>query len=59
MRDWQKSSFSGGQDGPDCVELAPAPGAVLIRESDEPARVLWVDRGGLAALIRAVRTEKA
>ncbi|WP_189786843.1 DUF397 domain-containing protein [Streptomyces capitiformicae] len=32
----QKSSFSGGSDTDDRVELAPTPTAILIRESDHP-----------------------
>ncbi|MFI9648411.1 DUF397 domain-containing protein [Streptomyces sp. NPDC052040] len=34
---WFKSSYSGGNDGNSCVELAVAPGAVLVRDSKETA----------------------
>ena len=32
---WFKSSYSTN-DGPDCVEVAAAPGAVRVRDSKEP-----------------------
>ncbi|QES50420.1 DUF397 domain-containing protein [Streptomyces venezuelae] len=32
---WVKSSYSSN-DGPDCVEVAGAPGAVLVRDSKRP-----------------------
>ncbi|GGK97332.1 DUF397 domain-containing protein [Streptomyces flaveus] len=49
---WQKSSFSGGGDSDDCVELAARQGLLLLRESDEPGTVLTTTATGLAALIR-------
>jgi hypothetical protein len=52
---WQKSSFSGNEDAPNCVEIAADGGGVLLRESDEPSRVLPSTRAGLAALIRHLR----
>ncbi|MFE6164729.1 DUF397 domain-containing protein [Streptomyces sp. NPDC056486] len=52
---WQKSSFSSGSDGASCVELASSDGTLLLRESDDPARVLTAAPEGLAALIRHVR----
>ncbi|MFC8124730.1 DUF397 domain-containing protein [Streptomyces sp. NPDC057302] len=55
---WQKSSFSGGQDSSDCVELATAEGSVHLRESDEPSRFLSTTPKSLAALIRHVRTKQ-
>ncbi|MBN0046565.1 DUF397 domain-containing protein [Streptomyces actuosus] len=33
--DWIKSSYSTA-DGPDCVEVATAPGTVLVRDSKNP-----------------------
>ncbi|ARF55727.1 DUF397 domain-containing protein [Streptomyces gilvosporeus] len=54
---WQKSSFSGGQDGPNCVELAVANSSALLRESDAPAQVLSVTPAALAALMRHLRGE--
>lgn len=50
---WQKSSFSGGAAGNECVELASAEGELLLlRESDDPTRILPVAPLGLAALLR-------
>ncbi|GGS59794.1 DUF397 domain-containing protein [Streptomyces violaceus] len=40
---WFKSSYSGGNDGNSCVELALAPGTVHVRDSknvDGPRLVL-------------------
>ncbi|NGO07620.1 DUF397 domain-containing protein [Streptomyces sp. HC44] len=53
---WQKSSFSGGDDDADCVELAVRQGTLLLRESDEPGTVIATSGTGLAALIRHLRT---
>ncbi|WP_079052695.1 DUF397 domain-containing protein [Streptomyces regalis] len=52
---WQKSSFSGGGDDADCVELAARQGTVLLRESDDPGTVLETSCPQLAALIRHLR----
>ncbi|WP_307818607.1 DUF397 domain-containing protein, partial [Streptomyces sp. MBT62] len=40
--EWQKSTFSSGSDGSSCVELAYGEGELLLRESDNPARILPV-----------------
>jgi hypothetical protein len=53
--DWQKSSFSGGLDHDDCLELATRPETLLLRESDEPGTVLPTTGPGFAALIRHIR----
>ncbi|MDQ1047120.1 DUF397 domain-containing protein [Streptomyces sp. V4I2] len=55
MIPWQKSSFSSGSDGASCVELADTDNALLLRESDDPERILQVTRGGLAALLQQLR----
>jgi len=55
---WQKSSFSGGGDGNECVELAPGDRSLLLRESDEPARILSVTPTGLAALLHHLRVNR-
>ena len=34
---WFKSSYSGGNDGNSCVELAVTPGTVHVRDSKNPA----------------------
>lgn len=53
---WQKSSFSGGGDGAECVEVADAEGIAMVREGDEPGRALAADREVLAAFIRRVKS---
>jgi hypothetical protein len=50
--EWQKSSFSGGADGNSCVELACGDAALLLRESDDPSRILPVTCTGLTGLLR-------
>ncbi|WP_221348516.1 DUF397 domain-containing protein [Streptomyces beigongshangae] len=54
---WQKSSFSQGEDAPNCMEVAVRKdiGSILLRESDEPGTVLEATGAGLAALIRHLR----
>ncbi|MFJ2828784.1 DUF397 domain-containing protein [Streptomyces sp. NPDC087263] len=59
MTQWQKSSFSGGADGNECIELAQREGALLLRESEEPTRVLPVSRDSLLALLRQAQTNRA
>ncbi|WP_030376851.1 MULTISPECIES: DUF397 domain-containing protein [unclassified Streptomyces] len=54
---WQKSSFSGPGDGNECVEVAHADASLLLRESDEPRRVLVVGAGALGGLVRYLRRE--
>ncbi|WP_445279219.1 DUF397 domain-containing protein [Streptomyces sp. DSM 118148] len=35
---WKKSSFSGGGEGNDCVEIAEGPTHISVRDSKAPAR---------------------
>ncbi|KNE82466.1 MULTISPECIES: DUF397 domain-containing protein [Streptomyces] len=51
---WQKSSFSGAE-GPNCLEIAGVPGALLVRESDAPGNVLAASRTALAGLVAGVK----
>ncbi|MFF6997729.1 DUF397 domain-containing protein [Streptomyces sp. NPDC008313] len=55
VTDWQKSSFSGNEDAPNCIEVAASESVLWLRESDEPGVVLSATRPGLGALIRHVR----
>jgi hypothetical protein len=49
-RNWQKSTYS--EEGSACVYVAATPtGTILVRESDEPHRILTTDTRPLAALI--------
>ncbi|MER5543398.1 DUF397 domain-containing protein [Streptomyces sp. CG4] len=34
---WRKSSYSGPGDGDSCVEIAPRPTHIAIRDSKDPA----------------------
>ncbi|MDF9813290.1 DUF397 domain-containing protein [Streptomyces sp. SPB162] len=52
---WQKSSFSGADEGNNCVELAPVPGAVLLRESDDPGVIVRTTPTALRAFLQAIR----
>lgn len=56
MIQWQKSSFSSGSDGSNCLELAAPDGTLLLRESDDPTQILSPTGDGLAALIRGVKS---
>ncbi|MEV7953808.1 DUF397 domain-containing protein [Streptomyces sp. NPDC088141] len=52
---WQKSSFSGGGDSSNCVELAAHNGLIRLRESDEPGTELAVTPDQLARLLGRVK----
>ncbi|MCX5170593.1 DUF397 domain-containing protein [Streptomyces antibioticus] len=54
---WQKSSFSGGGDGNNCLELASTPTTLHLRESDTPATVLTTTPTPLAHLLTRIRTD--
>lgn len=52
---WQKSSFSGGDDDTNCLEIATAPTTLHLRESDEPATLLSPTPDALNALLTALK----
>ncbi|MGY1500206.1 DUF397 domain-containing protein [Streptomyces sp. QTS52] len=53
---WQKSSYSGGADGNNCVEIAPLLTQVAIRDSKAPAdTTLTFRRGAFTAFIEVLR----
>lgn len=54
---WQKSSFSGGGEGNDCLELASTPTltALHLRESEDPTTVLTTTAGPLSSLLTGIR----
>lgn len=55
---WQRSSLCGG-GGNNCVEVAAVGhDGVVLRESDDPARVLVASRSALAALLARVKTRR-
>ncbi|MEV5544544.1 DUF397 domain-containing protein [Streptomyces sp. NPDC052309] len=39
---WRKSSYSGGGDGNNCVEIACSPTRIGIRDSKDPARATLI-----------------
>ncbi|MFH9858853.1 DUF397 domain-containing protein [Streptomyces sp. NPDC017202] len=53
---WQKSSYSGGGDGSNCLELAATPTTLHLRESDAPTTVLTTSPAPLTHLLDAIRT---
>ncbi|MEV8341161.1 DUF397 domain-containing protein [Streptomyces niveus] len=53
--DWQKSSFSGGDDNQDCIELAEADSQILLRESNAPGTIITTDRAKLRAFLLGVK----
>ncbi len=55
---WQKSSFSGGGEGANCLELAAADGKIWFRESDAPADVIAATPAALRALLRTVKAKE-
>ena len=52
---WQKSSFSGGDDDTNCLEIAAALTTLHLRESDEPATLLSPAPTALNALLTAMK----
>ncbi|WP_416985046.1 DUF397 domain-containing protein [Streptomyces sp. T028] len=55
LDNWQKSSFSGGSDGNNCLELASTPTTLHLRESDTPATILTTTPVALALLLEGIR----
>ncbi|MFE7114198.1 DUF397 domain-containing protein [Streptomyces sp. NPDC057654] len=56
--EWQKSSYSAGGDGANCVELAAVGDMVWIREGEVPGDVLVATPAALCALLRSVKTNE-
>ncbi|MFI9203746.1 DUF397 domain-containing protein [Streptomyces sp. NPDC053048] len=54
---WQKSSFSGPDNNPDCIELAAVTDSILIRESDAPEPIIRTTRIRLDSLITRLKNE--
>ncbi|MDI3388228.1 DUF397 domain-containing protein [Streptomyces sp. B-S-A8] len=52
---WQKSSYSEGGEGGQCIELAVADRGILIRESDEPDRTVATSSEKLRAFVLGVK----
>ncbi|MFF2043315.1 DUF397 domain-containing protein [Kitasatospora sp. NPDC058170] len=56
LLEWRKSSFSGGDAGNSCLELAPGAGGLRhLRESDDPDVVVTTDTAKLRAFLLAAK----
>lgn len=54
---WKKSSYSGGGEGNDCVEVALDHPLIAVRDSKVPARaVLTFPAPAFAAFLAALRS---
>ncbi|WP_019055257.1 DUF397 domain-containing protein [Streptomyces prunicolor] len=58
MVQWQKSGFSNGNDGANCIELACTRTELLLRESEAPTRTLPLTPTTLAALLHRIREQR-
>ncbi|MFB7112496.1 DUF397 domain-containing protein [Streptomyces sp. NPDC056291] len=57
-KNWRKSSYSGGGDGNNCVEIANSPTHIVIRDSKAPARAtLTFPAGAFSAFVQAFKGE--
>ncbi|MEV0279994.1 DUF397 domain-containing protein [Streptomyces sp. NPDC050610] len=56
--DWQKSSFSGGGEEENCVEVGISAGHVHLRESDTPAVAVTTTPLALTGLLRLIRGDR-
>ncbi|MFF7641051.1 DUF397 domain-containing protein [Streptomyces canus] len=53
---WRKSSYSGGGDGNNCVEIATRPTCIAIRDSKAPARATVIfPTGAFSSFVEAVK----
>ncbi|MET9964974.1 DUF397 domain-containing protein [Streptomyces sp. NPDC006356] len=54
---WRKSSYSGGGDGNNCVEIANSPTHIAVRDSKAPARAtLTFPRTAFTTFVTALKT---
>lgn len=57
MEDWRKSSYSGGGDGNNCVEIATSSTHAAVRDSKAPARSpLTFPADAFAPFLETLRT---
>lgn len=55
---WHKSSYSGGADGNNCVEIASLSTRVAIRDSKTPADATLTFRlGAFTAFVEVLKTD--
>ncbi|MFJ1653389.1 DUF397 domain-containing protein [Streptomyces sp. NPDC088337] len=58
LDNWRKSSYSGPDDGNDCVEIASSPTHIAIRDSKAPARAtLTFPAGAFSTFVQALKGE--
>ncbi|MFF7949856.1 DUF397 domain-containing protein [Streptomyces griseorubiginosus] len=54
---WKKSSFSGGGEGKDCVEIADLSSHIAVRDSKAPTRAtLTFPAGPFTAFLEALKS---
>ncbi|MDF3140744.1 MULTISPECIES: DUF397 domain-containing protein [unclassified Streptomyces] len=57
MDNWRKSSYSGPDDGNNCVEIATSPTHIAVRDSKTPARAtLTFPTGAFAPFLDALKS---
>ncbi|MCX5258155.1 DUF397 domain-containing protein [Streptomyces canus] len=57
LTQWKKSSFSGGGEGNDCVEVADLRSHIAVRDSKTPTRAtLTFPTGAFTAFLEALKT---
>ncbi|MEV0638809.1 DUF397 domain-containing protein [Streptomyces sp. NPDC050619] len=57
MGNWRKSSYSGPDDGNECVEIANSPTHIAIRDSKAPVRAtLTFPTSAFTPFINALKT---
>ncbi|MFI8093148.1 DUF397 domain-containing protein [Streptomyces sp. NPDC086080] len=55
---WRKSSYSGGGDGNNCVEIASSPTHIAIRDSKAPSRAtLTFPADAFSGFVQALKDE--
>ncbi|MFF7983415.1 DUF397 domain-containing protein [Streptomyces sp. NPDC007901] len=57
MDNWRKSSYSGPDDGNECVEIATGPTRIAVRDSKAPTRaILTFPASAFAPFLRALKS---
>lgn len=58
MDNWRKSSYSGPDDGNECVEIANSPTQVAVRDSKTPTRAtLTFKTDAFTTFVKALPTQ--
>ncbi|MFF0090563.1 DUF397 domain-containing protein [Streptomyces canus] len=56
MENWRKSSYSGPDDGNNCVEIATHPTHISIRDSKTPTTTLTFPPAAFSVFLDALKT---